>query len=541
MKKIIKMNNQQTSYYLRNLSAFIMKFKNDLKLLFVNPCLRPGGYTKSLPVGVASVMTYFKTKGYDFTLLDIDINEYDDEYVENYIKTNKFDFVLCGTIVTHYKWVKWFVNMVKKYQPNSKIIVGNSVAGSIPEVFLKNTKGEIVVTGEGEISAYEAVEAIRLGKDLKTIEGISFRDNQSNIVINPARKAEKIDDLPEIDWSFFDVESYIQKAETMPDKDDSPETMRSMPVVTARGCAFKCTFCHYVFWNDPYRNRKPQAIITEIKHRMEQYNINYIHFWDDLSFASAIQVEKFCDAVIESGLKFKWMATIRVDLFSRANLSDDDSIRVAKKMKQCGCYACGYALESGNDEIMKMMNKKIEVDAFYTTVYILKQAGIISQTSVVFGYPIETKETIKETFDQCLKAGLYPSIGFLLPLPYTVMYDYAKTKGFITDEDKFLESITERQDICLNMTKMSDEEIMNEIKIGAARLNEMLDIGLTEDTYIKTKGYKSQRINKKLKLLIKTADKSKRSRLDPKKIKRTRNDVSFNYSQTDFKFEEQSN
>ena len=121
------------------------------------------------------------------------------------------------------------------------------------------------------------------------------------------------------------------------------------------------------------------------------------------------------------------------------------------------------------------------------------------------------------------------------------MYDYAKTKGFITDEDKFLESITERQDICLNMTKMSDEEIMNEIKIGAARLNEMLDIGLTEDTYIKTKGYKSQLINKKLKPLIETVDKSKRSRLDSKKIKRIRNDVSFNYSQTDFKFEEQAN
>ena len=134
------------------------------------------------------------------------------------------------------------------------------------------------------------------------------------------------------------------------------------------------------------------------------------------------------------------------------------------------------------------MNKEIEVDAFYKTVYILKQAGSISQTSVVFGYPIETKETIKETFDQCLKAGLYPSIGFLLPLPYTVMYDYAKANGFNTDEDRFLESITERQDICLNMTKMSDEEIMNEIKIGAAKLNEMLDIGLTEDTYIKSKG-----------------------------------------------------
>ena len=42
--------------------------KKDLKLLFVNPCLRPGGYTKLLPVGLASVMTYFNEKNYKFSL-----------------------------------------------------------------------------------------------------------------------------------------------------------------------------------------------------------------------------------------------------------------------------------------------------------------------------------------------------------------------------------------------------------------------------------------------------------------------------------------
>ena len=113
--------------------------KKDLKLLFVNPCLRPGGFTKILPVGLASVMTYFKENGYKFTLLDTDINEFDDAYVENFIKENEFDFVLLGSIVTHYKWIKWFVNMTKGHQPNTKIVVGNSVAGSIPKLFLEKT------------------------------------------------------------------------------------------------------------------------------------------------------------------------------------------------------------------------------------------------------------------------------------------------------------------------------------------------------------------------------------------------------------------
>ena len=82
-----------------------------------------------------------------------------------------------------------------------------------------------------------------------------------------------------------------------------------------------------------------------------------------------------------------------------------------------------------------MMNKEIDPEEFYDTAHVL-----FCQTTVLFGYPQENRETIKETFDQCLKAGLYPSIGFLMPLPYTAMYDYAKVNGFITDEDAYLDS-----------------------------------------------------------------------------------------------------
>jgi radical SAM superfamily enzyme YgiQ (UPF0313 family) len=211
-------------------------------------------------------------------------------------------------------------------------------------------------------------------------------------------------------------------------------------------------------------------------------------------------------------------------------------------MKECGCYSTGFALESGNKEILEMMNKKINVDDFYKTVYVLKKVGIITQTSIVFGYPQENKETIKETFDQCLKAGLYPSIGFLMPLPYTAMYDYAKVNGFITDEDAYLESITERQDICVNMTKMSNEEIMNEIEVGAERLNELLKIGLKKGSYIKTKGYQSQKVTKTLEVPQEQNISSLGNKAtdNPKKLKRNRNDVSFNYSQTKFEYEDNS-
>ncbi len=93
-----------------------------------------------------------------------------------------------------------------------------------------------------------------------------------------------------------------------------------------------------------------------------------------------------------------------------------------------------------------------------------------------------------------------------------------KKNGHIVDEDKFLDSITERQDLCINMTKMTSEEILQEITKGAKRLNINLDLKLDESKLVKTGGYK------------KVNDAGGFGG----KLKRNENDFSFNYSQSTF-------
>ena len=53
-----------------------------MKLLFINPSLRPGSQHLFLPVGLAYVMTYIKKAGFKFDLLDIDVHNYSDTQVE---------------------------------------------------------------------------------------------------------------------------------------------------------------------------------------------------------------------------------------------------------------------------------------------------------------------------------------------------------------------------------------------------------------------------------------------------------------------------
>lgn len=483
-------------------------------------------------MGLACVLTIVHEHGYEFDLLDMDLNEYDDDYVEQYIRENEFDVILYGSIVTHYKWIKWLTKTIKKYHPNTKVVVGNSVAGSCYEVFMDNVPADVVVIGEGEYSCLETLNAYRDQKALSGVAGIAFRDSDGRIIRNEPRKACDINKLPMTNWDFFDVERYFAKSQDNLSfgEQGSGKQAVSMPVSTARGCINKCTFCHYVFWDDPYRFRTPENILAEVRRNIEKYGATYINFWDDLSFASLPQVEAIVEAISDSGLQFDWSAAIRTDLLGNPEKPYERRLEVAKKMKASGCSAVGFSLESGNREILAMMEKRVEVEYFAEQIKILQQVGITSNVSVVIGYPIETKETIHETFDMCLANGIYPSLGYLLPLPYTGMYKYALEHGYITDQDAYLDSITERQDICLNMTRMSNEEITAEIKECARKANEILGLGLDENSYIKTGGYKRHtNIDKQLHV--------KQVGIDPDNLKRNENDLSFNYSAAIFRMD----
>ncbi|MDC3107773.1 B12-binding domain-containing radical SAM protein [Paracoccaceae bacterium] len=487
------------------------------KILFINPSLRLKSPTKFLPVGIASVMTYLDANNIDFDFLDIDINELEDNQVKDFLDKNRYDIVLSGSIVTHYKWMKWLTTTVKKYNRNSVIIIGNSVAGSIPELFLKNSSADIAILGEGEITCLELVKSIIKGDSWESLDGLAYKSRSGEVIVNKARRGhKKLDDFPMINWDKFDTDKYFLKSYAAAKAVDDQE-VRVMPVVTARGCAFRCTFCHFVFWNDPYRYRSPENILAEIKRNIELYNCNYISFWDDLSFASLPQAERFADAILASEVRFNWSAAVRVDLFGNPKHDLQRRLEVAKKFKLAGCQSLGFSLESANSEILKMMNKRIEGQYFLDQVDVLDQVGITSMISVVFGYPIETPETINETFDMCLSAKVYPSIGYLLPLPATGMYDYAIKNGYITDQNRYLDSITERQDLCLNMTQMSDEEVKGLIAEGAASLNNKLNIGLKSDTLLKTGGYNKHTNKKKL-----------------KKLTREKNSLILNYSEAEF-------
>lgn len=493
-----------------------------MKTLFVNPSLRPEAQHRYMPVGLGYVVTAAKEAGFDFDILDIDICDYTDEEVESYLSKNSYDVIALGAIVTHYKWIKWFINTAKRIQPECKLIVGNSVGSSIPEVIFNHTLADIVILGEGDVTIIETLKALEHGSPLghvtepheevphtncdlpsclkgEGVAGVIFRDDKGRIIHNGRRKAVRlIDDLPYPDWDLFDVEAYMKRSVSTAHQHTSlfaQSEARVMPVNTARGCVFQCTFCHYVFWNDPYRHRSPQSVIGEMKRNIEKYGANYFNFWDELSFHKLGPTEKFLDAMIEADLGVHWTAAIRSDLFGRTQDPYEERRRVAEKFIKAGNIVVGYSLESGNDEILEAMNKRVKAEYFAEQSKLLQDVGMVTSTSVVVGYPQETKATIADTMNMCEQLNIYPSVGFLLPLPETGMWKHAVDHGYVTDPDTFLEGITERQDIIVNMTTMSDELLLSEVNDGLSHLNKVFGSNLDEKSLVRTGGYSKHNKN----------------------------------------------
>ena len=518
-----------------------------MKLLFINPSLRGGikGSHLSLPVGLGYVMTYVKKHGYNFDLLDIDAGGYDNEYIEKYFIKNKFDVICMGSIVTHYKWIKWCVNTIKKHQPEAIVIVGNSVGGSIPEVLFQTTKVDIVVYGEGELTIKEVFDTIKSNKSFGEIvephveiphankgypatikglgiPGIIYRAENNLIVNNGKRKAVKnIDDFPFPDWELFDIQTYLESGKKHGASHSwfyKPNEAIIMPINIARGCVFKCTFCHYVYWYDPYRHRSAENVIAEIKQNIKKYNANFINFWDELSFHKIGPASKFLDELIKADLKIHWTCAIRADLMGREKdtkgnpIPREERLNLAKKFVRAGCVSAAYSLESGSDKILEAMNKKVKSKYFKEQVHLCKEAGLVTHTSLVMGYPQETSETIKETMTQLEELKIYPSTGFLLPLPETGMFKYAVENGYIKNIDDYLTQITDRQDFSLNLTKMKEEDLKGETVQWLERLNKTFGNLLDKGKLLKTGGMDKHSKHQNTKERINIVDRNKTTR-----------------------------
>ncbi|KWT87091.1 B12-binding domain-containing radical SAM protein [Candidatus Magnetominusculus xianensis] len=457
-----------------------------MKVAFINPSLRPESKRRQLPVGLAYIMTAVKKVGYDFDLIDMDINNMSMSELASIMDNTTYDICAFGCIVTGFRFAREIADIAKRSNPNIVIIAGNSVASSIAEILLNNTKVDIGVMGEGDITIVELIQTIETKKPLSEIKGIAFKDNGKIFYSPPRPPVQNIDEIGFPDWDLFDLKKY-EKYSAVNTNISSIDNMVSYPLNAARGCTHNCSFCYHVFKGQRYRKYSEDAVMDEIKRLHYGYSCNFISFWDELTFSTIKSVDNMVNKIMGLDFKIAWEAS------SRGNLFKNEHLELINRMREAGCDSISYSLENASPEILAAMNKKMKVEQFIEQSNVLWKGGVTPLTSVIFGYPQETPESIEATIKVCEECNIFPSVGFILPLPGTPIYDWAKNNGHITDEVKYLERIGDRQDFHINLTTMSDSELVDTVTEKLTALS--LKLGLKLDSVFKTVTYQKPIIN----------------------------------------------
>ncbi len=358
-----------------------------------------------MPIGLSYIAGVLERNGQEVQILDLLVSKYSREKIKSKLEEYQPDIVGTTSVTLNYHSTSEILKYCKSLNKDIITIIGGPhVSFTAAETLKEAPWIDIVVRGEGERTMLDIVN----GKKLADVAGIAFRNNNNGITLTAERSLiENLDELPQPARHLFPLSRYHAL--------DTPGTM-----ITSRGCPFNCIFCvGSKMGGRRMRYRDPKLVLDEIEHCLT-LGFKEVDLEDDLLTINHKHLYAILDGIEERGLKFNWRAFSRVDTVNPEML---------RRMKQAGCIGLLYGVESGNQQILDKIKKKITLDRVRAAIKMANDVDIPVQATFILGLPGETRETLVETIDFALSLDTFFGIHVLAPFPGTELRENAEEYG----------------------------------------------------------------------------------------------------------------
>ena len=332
---------------------------------------------------------------------------------------------------TQYPFVRRICQLIK--EANSKII---TVIGGYHPTFLakecleKEGSIDFIVLGEGEHTLLDLLGQIEMGEDLTQVKGIAFRQG-NKLQINPKTNyIENLDELPFPARDVLPMEKYFSINIPM---SITSKHRRCTSIMTSRGCTARCIFCPSPnFWGHHFRARSAENVLKELELLIKDYQIRELQFQDDNLTLDKKRAAEIFQGMIDRKLKLRWNTPNGI-----APWKLDEQL--LKLMKASGCYELCLTIESGDQEVLsKIIKKPLNLKWVEEVTRVIKKLGIETNSAFIVGFPGETKEQIRRTFEFAKKLKMDCSWFFIAnPLPGSRLHEICKEKGYLREGFEF--------------------------------------------------------------------------------------------------------
>lgn len=412
--KVILIMPGEVGFYLRNhLPVSLAKSKKIqgwFSHLFKNKV--------TLPLSLLAIAPYLENEGFEVVIIDGRVEDATVRIAEELDDSVLYIGIsaLTGSMIAYGLYCS---EVVRQLRPNVPIIWGGVHVTLSPEQSLATSKYvDIVVRGEGELTAVELAKAIRDRKPLSTVDGLSWKCG-NEVVHNQDRELMNFSEQLDLNYDLIDIRKY--------------DTKNVLIYQSERGCPHRCSFCDVVIVHRrKFRQKSAEQVIRDINNLYDKFHPERIQLVDDCFFADMKRAKQVIEGFIKINRGFSWHASCRVQY---AKHTDQE---FWKRAKESGLTEVYVGAESGSQRILDYIKKDCRVEDIYRCAEQITAEGILFWTNFMMGFPNEKREDIDETIKMvdylCDTYGENVRIGRIFiyaPCPGTPLHDEVVKCGFI--------------------------------------------------------------------------------------------------------------
>lgn len=363
-----------------------------------------------IPLGLAYISAYLKKHGFkDISFVDYNLHS---KYNLSLLPTDADVYgIYCMTI--QFWWLRKVAEHIRKVNPSALIVAGGPHPSARPEEILLKTDVDAAVIGEGE----ETMLNLMRQKPMRDIEGICYREAGEPRKTSPRSFNTDLDSLPFPDRDLAQWHRYKRRL----------QGERAFHIVTLRGCPFNCGFCSKPSVGRRVRYRSVKNVLSELDFLTERYDVTKFIFYDDIFTMRRDRVFEFCEAFKERNLC--WRCWTRVDTIDYEMLS---------MMKDSGLTSVTMGIESGDDRILRILNKGVTVKQNREAILLCKELNVPVRASIIYGCPGETRESVENTIR--LVEETQPdewNLSTFIPVPGSSIGDNPEKYGVTVKSDPY--------------------------------------------------------------------------------------------------------
>ena len=267
-----------------------------------------------------------------------------------------------------------FCALIKQHFPHIHVTIGGNTVTRLRDVLPQSPLFQYfdsAVAYEGETAFVQLVAAVGAKRSLADVPNTIYKD-ETGVHTSPTSYAEDMATLPPPDFDGLPLHKYFVPTKVL-------------PYLATRGCYWgRCEFCdHGEGYTAGYRTKKIQEILDEIRHLRDKYGAKHFHFTDE-SYPPAL-FRKLSRGLIDSKMDIIWTTHMR---FEKSLLEES----VWQDAKESGCRYLHFGYESGNERVLKLMDKATTTEIITQHLQMSADVGIWNHCMGFFGFPGETKE-----------------------------------------------------------------------------------------------------------------------------------------------------